>query len=258
MTVKVRKRKRIVILQIITFLIWLFVFIDSLATGAREAIWLTGGMCLLQLVILLLRRARGLLRFCRRAAVTVSALLHVYIIGIMLFLLIFASVHSANASASGVVFLLGSDMKDNQPGVLYESRIERAISYLNENPFSSLIVCGGLTGENTVTEAEAAYTRITQSGIAADRLLTEDSSARTVDNFDFAASLLEADGHWDRSVPTSIITNRFHFYRASRLASSVGFREISLIPAPCKVISSLPWCIREVMAVTNFWLIGPN
>lgn len=240
--------------------LWLSVLIDCIIIGAREAVWLAGGMAVVLLPILLLRKG-GVCKpaqFLRRVAVIISSALHVFVIGMIAFLLIFAGTHTATGGESNTVFLLGSDMKDDRPGLLYLSRIDTARALMESDHAVELIACGGITGDNTVTEAEAARRALTENGISPDRISCEDSSTRTLDNFNFAAEILESGGEWDRHQPTAVITNRFHFYRVSRLAEAAGYDTVRLIPADGRLTVELPWTVREVLTVVKLWIVGPN
>lgn len=230
---------------------WAAVLADCVIVDAREAVWLACGMLASVLPTVLLRKK------LRRVAAVLTAGLHLYVIGMIVFLMAFAGAHTATGGETGPMFLLGSDLKDGRPGALFMTRIDKAVERLEADPEKTVIVCGGLTGENTVTEAQAALSALTERGIAPERILSEDRSTRTLDNFDFAAALLE-DGSWDRHQPTAVITNRFHFYRTARLAETAGYDDLRLIPADGPLPAELPWTVREVLTVTKFLICGPN
>lgn len=242
------------------FALWLVILADCLLIDAREACLLSGGMAALMLPAALIRRhsSHKPARILRFTASALSAALHLFVTGVIVFLFVFAGTHAADGSEANMVFLLGSDLKNDKPGALYVSRIDTAEQCLREDPSLTLIACGGLTGTNTVTESAAARTQLIAKGIAPERIICEDRSTRTLDNFAYAAELLEASGTWNRALPTAVITNRFHFYRTTRLAQAAGYETLRLIPAGCKLQTGLPWLVREVMAVTKYWFCGPN
>lgn len=253
-----KKRRTSILVPLGLIGIWFVILIDCVIVDAREACWLAGGMMLPLLPVVLIRSGAKPARVLRRTAVVLSAALHAIVIGMIAFLMIFAGTHLADGGESSPIFLLGSDLKDNRPGELYCSRIETARQRLESDPNATLMICGGLTGKNMGTEAEAARSVLTEDGIAPERIVCEDASTRTLDNFNYAAELLEQSGKWDRRQPTAVITNRFHFYRTARLAQTTGYETVRLIPADCKLTIELPWIIREVMTVTKFWFCGPN
>ncbi len=254
-------KKRLLYVPVIVLIeMWFAIWIDCLIVDAREACWLACGMMILLLPVVLIRKENGgkIIKVLKKAALLLSFVLHLYIIGMIVFLMLFAGRNLAAGDESDVVILLGSDLKNDWPGGLLESRIDKATDVLTNDLEVTVLACGGLTGTNTRTEAYIEKTVLELKGIAPERILCEDQSSRTLDNLQNAADMFADSEKWNCHQRTAVITNRFHFYRTNCLAKSVGYDALCLIPAECSFASELPWIIREVMTVTKFWVCGPN
>lgn len=142
--------------------------------------------------------------------------------------------------------LLGCKVNGSQPGVFLRARINTAYDYLNKNPNSKIILSGGQGNNEDISEAQCMYNTLIDKGISPDRMLLEDNSTSTEENFMYSKDLMKQKGIDLTEI--TVITNDFHEYRASKYAQRFGIKTYSY---PCKTPWNgyMPFATREVIAV---------
>lgn len=68
------------------------------------------------------------------------------------------------------------------------------MKYLDANPGSTAILCGGQGDGESMTEADCMYGWLTAQGVAPDRLIKEDRSTTTMENLQNAFDIIESRG----------------------------------------------------------------
>lgn len=145
-----------------------------------------------------------------------------------------------------VVVVLGCIVNGTRPGPFLRSRINKAYEYLNENPNSIAILSGGQGTGESISESQCIYDNLVEKGIDANRLLIEDKSTSTLENFQNTAKILEENKINDKNI--TIITNEFHEYRASQFAKRCGFTPYQC-PSKTPWIGFMPFATREIYAI---------
>lgn len=142
--------------------------------------------------------------------------------------------------------LLGCKVNGTQPGVFLRARINSAYDYLNNNPNSKIILSGGQGNNEDISEAQCMYNALIDLGITDDRMILEENSTSTEENFMFSKDLMKQKGIDLTEI--TVITNDFHEYRASKYAQRFGIKTYS---HPCKTPWNgyMPFATREVIAV---------
>lgn len=120
------------------------------------------------------------------------------------------------------VLVLGYALDDNQMTETLEMRLQTTYEYALRNPNSQFILCGGLTGNNSVTEAEVMYAYLVEKGIAEDRLLLENQSTDTIEN------IRNSKAYINENAKILVISSNYHVYRASVICDKVGLEVYTL------------------------------
>ena len=110
------------------------------------------------------------------------------------------------------VLVLGSGLNNNQIGNILKSRLDKSLEYINANKNSKILVSGGITGSNTVTEADAMYEYLKDNQVDTKRIIKEDKSTSTFENIQFSKEILKNNNDLDKKI--LIITSDFHLPRA--------------------------------------------
>ncbi len=128
-------------------------------------------------------------------------------------------------------------------------RLDAAVQYLNKNPQTKVIVCGGQGEDESSAEASVMAKYLIDKGIDANRVYQEDKSRRTAEQFIFANRILPLG-------KTVVVTNDFHILRSIMLAKRSGVNDVSGLSAPLAFNDADKYValIREPLALANSWL----
>lgn len=155
------------------------------------------------------------------------------------------------------VIILGATVEYDKPGEALAQRIDRTYSIIVKNPDAVVIACGGLGEEDIITEAECIKRELCAMGIPESRILTEERSTSTAENFKYAAELL---GRGTKSV--AVVTSGFHQFRALKIGraafNACNLTETVLFPisSPCMSLQLPRNMVREFAAFTSDFFSG--
>ncbi|WP_455198268.1 YdcF family protein [Kaarinaea lacus] len=117
------------------------------------------------------------------------------------------------------LLVLGKKLDNGKADEEYQQRLQRAATLLNQQAVEQVIILGGITGGNPVSEAKAGKDTLVSLGVDASKIVTEDRSRHTLENLRFAREMLGNNATSQQQV--AIITNRYHLARAHTLASGL-------------------------------------
>ncbi len=157
-----------------------------------------------------------------------------------------AAYSSPAAVQTEYLIVLGCRVKGTQPGVYLKARLDKAREYLEKYPESKAILSGGQGSDEDISEADCMFRYLTAAGIAPERLILEDASTSTMENFRNSIKVLNEQGV--RLTQVTVVTNDFHEYRASKFAEKCG---LIAYPYPSETpwTGYVPFVVREVYAV---------
>ncbi|SFO02646.1 Uncharacterized SAM-binding protein YcdF, DUF218 family [Pseudobutyrivibrio sp. UC1225] len=125
------------------------------------------------------------------------------------------------------IIVLGAQMRDWGPSVVYKYRLDAAVEYLNNNPDTIVIVTGGQGANEFISEGEGGKAYLMEQGISEDRVLVEKESLDTKQNITNAFVMIEDD----ENTKIGIVTNNFHLFRGILLAKRYTDADITGIAA---------------------------
>lgn len=152
-----------------------------------------------------------------------------------------------------VLIVLGCSVRNGRPSLTLRYRLETALSYLAQSPDTIVIVSGGQGPRESVSEARAMADYLMAHGLDQGRLILEDQSKSTYENFKFCKAILRERFPPDASV--AFVTTGFHVYRSSRVAAMHGIRAQG-VPARDVWYSAPNNYMREGLAVILYTLAG--
>lgn len=142
------------------------------------------------------------------------------------------------------VLVLGCQVKGEVPSSMLSDRLNAALEVLNNKPQALCVVSGGRGRGEDISEAEAMRRYLTERGISEERIITEDKSTSTAENFGFSAEMLKSRDITENIV---VVTSDFHQFRAHILASREGL-EVSHHSARTSLPALLNNAVREICA----------
>lgn len=173
-------------------------------------------------------------------------------IGLMVFLGIAAHTDTTGFDEDAII-VLGCGLKGSVPSGNLSDRLEKAIDYSDKNPSALIVVSGGQGLQEKCSEAEAMYKYLVDRGVGDSRILKEDKSSSTNENFRYSKKIL--DSTFTGEYKVAYITNTFHSYRAGKIAELNGLNALPY-NAPTHIFSVVPNYAREVLALIQLWIFN--
>ncbi|MGN0144244.1 MAG: YdcF family protein [Clostridium sp.] len=135
-----------------------------------------------------------------------------------------------DTSDTDYILVLGAGLRNgNEPSTILRDRLNAAIYYIDTyGSTGKIVVSGGQGGDEKLPEAEAMKKYLMDNGISEDRILVENKSRNTNQNFEFSKEVIEADSN--RPIEESrvkIITTDFHAFRSRFLAKRHNYNNIT-------------------------------
>ncbi len=138
--------------------------------------------------------------------------------------------------------VLGGGLKGERPSAILQKRIDAAYDYLIKNPETIAIATGKKADDEVISEASCIRNELIKMGIPENRILMEEKSAKTLENFQYALELMEE--------PQSIVvvTNGFHLFRAKMILRNLTDVEVSGMPGKSDSILTPHFSFREFIS----------
>lgn len=210
------------------------------------------GLPLLLLGVFMHHLDHGFLAFLKWLLLGCYALGAVYLIVLGIFMGT-AAKRSDEVRADAVI-VLGAAVHGDRVTWVLSNRLDTAADYLDAHPDAICVVSGGKGDGESVTEASAMQMYlIERRGISPDRILVEDQSTNTRENFAFSKALIEQKLGPDASI--AFVTTDFHVFRAGLVAKKAGIDAVG-IAAPDVWYIRLNNFLRECVGITVYGLRG--
>lgn len=157
------------------------------------------------------------------------------------------------SESSDYVILLGGGIdKNGKLPSSVNSRVLKAAEYLKLHPNTICVVTGGTLKWLPYAEAPEIKRQLVLNGISADRILLEDKSLDTIQNFQNSIEVLKNfNGKSESEILNSkilVVTSYYHLRRAERLAKRIGFTNIKGIGSKIDFIKVPHSYFREICA----------
>lgn len=144
------------------------------------------------------------------------------------------------------LMILGYRILNNTIDATLRSRIDGAAEYLIEHPDVKAIPCGGITQKDQKRpEAHIIAEELIKKGVSEDRIILEDKSKTTEENFLNAKAIIDSMDSSDTK-KTAFLSSELHLYRAGRLAKEIGF-EVTSLPAESPSDVKVKNYVREAL-----------
>ncbi|MBQ1523077.1 MAG: YdcF family protein, partial [Erysipelotrichaceae bacterium] len=127
-----------------------------------------------------------------------------------------------NTEGADYVLVMGFGLVDDQMDEILKARCDKAIEYLQQNPGTTAVLCGGVTRGSTISEALAMKNYIVKAGIPESRLLLEDGSTNTKTNLSNAKGMINTTGK------IVVISSDYHLFRVREVCRQAGLNARNL------------------------------
>lgn len=156
---------------------------------------------------------------------------------------------------SDYIIVLGAGLlKGDQLSATLKNRLDTTLEYINNYDKNEIIVVsGGKGSDERISEAEAMKRYLVSHGIKENRILMEDKSTSTFENFKFSKKVIEEHSKKEiKDISIKIITNGFHCFRSNFLSKRVGFGQSETYSA------KTPWYLIPTNYGREFIAIGKS
>ena len=149
------------------------------------------------------------------------------------------------------ILVLGAGLRGKEPSGMLARRLDAALQVWQQNSDAMLVVSGGQGPDEIIPEGQAMQQYLLRKGVPKEKILVEDRSTSTQENFRFSICLLEQAGI-SASDPIAFSTSDFHCWRAAQYARKEGLSALRCIPASSPPTMVVPSTLREAFAVLYY------
>ncbi|MDR3595583.1 YdcF family protein [Clostridium sp.] len=123
------------------------------------------------------------------------------------------------------ILVLGAGLTDGEtPSSILQDRLEAAIKNYKENQEEYIVLSGGQGNDEELPESQAMKKYLLDKGIDSNKIIIEDKSRNTNENFKFSKQKIEEHSQKSISqVNVKIVTTDFHVLRSCILAKKNGY-----------------------------------
>lgn len=150
-----------------------------------------------------------------------------------------------SAQPGRTLIVLGCRLRPDGPGTILRTRLDAAYAYLERNPGSTAVLCGGKGSEEIRPEAEGMQEYLVSRGIDPARLYREDRSRSTKENLLYAKKVIE-ENHLEKKA--AIASSEYHLWRARMLGRKLGM-DCQCVSAHTPGWMVMVFWLREVLCV---------
>ena len=151
--------------------------------------------------------------------------------------------------AADYLIILGAKVDGRKPSKRLKDRLDISLPYLFDNTETKIIVSGGQGEDEDISEASAMKEYLISKGINEARIIMEENSTSTQENFIFTKKLID-----NKNSSFIIVTSDYHMLRASMIAKNTGYSNISGITVKSNPLLAPNFYTREFLAFVKDWL----
>jgi uncharacterized SAM-binding protein YcdF (DUF218 family) len=236
---------------IMSLLYYCLIFIYSGIGSTFSLFWLVAGIGSILLCLVVRYLVSLNIKFAELWSYLIIVIL---VVGVGAFIVIEGILfyHAKQKAEQGKDFIivLGAQVRGTKITKLLKRRLDTAITYLNNNPQTVVIVSGGKGEGEEITEAEAMKQYLVVTGIESSRIIKEDKSTNTNENILFSKVFLKDNAS------VVIVTNGFHIFRATSIAKKQGLAQVQGLAASTDHLLGINYYVREAVGVIKDKIIG--
>lgn len=173
-------------------------------------------------------------------------------VGIIIFIIVEGLIimyPKKSVDKSDYIVILGAGIRGENLTTTLRDRLNAAIKYMDETDFKGdIIVSGGQGPGENITEAEAMRRYLVKEGINNDKIILENKSTNTFENFKYTKEKIKDLGETDISnTNITVITTDFHALRSNIIAKRNGYEDIKFYSSNTK------WYLAPSMYAREFF-----
>ena len=154
--------------------------------------------------------------------------------GIYMPFVISDSLKKFNDDCDYLLILGGNIIGADTPSPQLSERMKTAANYLNEHKEVVAVPCGGCFREGQKkSEAAIIGDYLISQGVAPERIILEDKSTTTYENFEFGVPIIENhSGKKAENLRIAFLSSDYHMHRAGIIAKQSGISDVRRVSCP--------------------------
>ena len=130
-----------------------------------------------------------------------------------------------NENKADYIIVLGAGLTNKTtPSLILQSRLDAAIKCIDEDDIGYIVLSGGQGVDEDLPEAHAMSKYLQDRGVNKERIIIEDKSRNTNENFEYSKEKIEEHSHKSlKEIKVKIITSDSHAFRSSIIAKKNGY-----------------------------------
>lgn len=154
--------------------------------------------------------------------------------GIYMPFVISDSLKKFNDDCDYLLILGGNVIGADTPSPQLFERMKAAANYLNEHKDVIAVPCGGCFREGQQkSEAEIIGDYLVSQGVEPERIVLEDKSETTYQNFEFGVPIIENhSGKKADELRIAFLSSDYHMHRAGIIAKQSGIKDVRRVSCP--------------------------
>lgn len=161
-----------------------------------------------------------------------------------------------NNNKSDLLMILGAGVNGKTPSLTLKGRLDKAVEYINRFDNDTFIVVSGGQGRGEdISEALCMKEYLVDKGIDEDKIIMEDKSTSTGENFKFSKIVLEENFGVDvENDSIKVITNDFHSLRSNMIGERNGYGNLNFYSSRTYWPLIPIYYVREAFAFVKSYL----
>ncbi|MGL5634313.1 MAG: YdcF family protein [Sarcina sp.] len=149
------------------------------------------------------------------------------------------------------IMVLGAGLEGEQVSETLKSRLDGALDYIaNVEEYGFILLSGGQGHDELISEAEAMRRYLVNKGIPNEKIVLEDKSTSTFENFKYSKSIIEEKTKKNiDEVSVKVFTNGFHCMRSYFLGKRLGYGELTMNGTKTPYYLAPYYYFREIFAM---------
>lgn len=133
-----------------------------------------------------------------------------------------------------LLVLGGNVFGADTPSPQLMERMKTAAVYLKENPETTAVPCGGCFREHQKkSEAEIIADYLISQGVEEERIILEDKSETTYQNFEFGTQIIKNHAQKELDeISIAFLSSDYHLHRAALIAKQSGIKNCGRVSSP--------------------------
>ncbi|MGL4772114.1 MAG: YdcF family protein, partial [Clostridium sp.] len=161
-----------------------------------------------------------------------------------------------NTEKSDYLLILGAGVNGKTPSLTLKGRLDTTLEYLNKYDENvKIVVSGGQGPGEDISEAMCMKDYLMANGVDEEKIIMEDKSTSTGENFKFSKDILENyTGKKINELNIKVVTNDFHSLRSNMLGERQGYENLTFYTSKTNPSLIPVYYIRESIAFIKSYI----